>query len=538
MKDKSIKIKEAKLSDFDFFYKIRSECNVIYWSGFQWKPNQQELKRWYERILLKKKVFPDKERVIYIIYCSGKRAGSIYVDKLKAKKNLIEISIAVSEKFQGRGIGGRAIEKIIEIIKKEYNHQEIIAWIFDINVFSRRIFTKNGFLATANTKRKLIRLERKKEVMRKYVYSENPAEEKPVSEIGSFFTIADFDCRQEKKSVLHYLTKVPNNYCFFGDGRQAIKAVLLKNLNKIKNKNCYLPAYLCSSILQPFKELKLKIKFYNHFLPLKPLIDDNLKNSLIFIVDYFGTEFISKEKISDFLKKGNIVILDIAHSILDKKRLNLKSKNLYLIASLRKIFPVPDGGILYWSYPKLKIKKYPAQGYENILKAMRLKDFYLKEGSKIGLNKVKNVKDSFLKIYRKCEKDKDNNLIKLKEMSAISFMALKNLDISNIIKKRKKNLGFLFKNLSEKKYFLFSNNQIKSPFFLPLIFENQKQKETVKKVLIKNNIYPPIHWQLPKSVPQSYLFENGLSRRILSLPIDQRYDEKNLLKIVDIINKK
>lgn len=536
---KDVIIKKATLSDFDFFCKIRSEYNVIYWSGFKGKPDYKGLKRWYELILFKKKVFKDKDRMIYIIYCLGEKAGFFYVDKLKLRKNLIEISIAVSEKFQGKGLGGKAIKKLIEIIKeekKEYNQPEIIAWIFDINVASRRIFTKNGFLPTAKTKRKSIRLEKSKELMRKYVYSKNSPKNKPALEIGSFFSMPDFDCRDEKKSALHYLSSTSNSHSFFGDGRQAIKAALLKNFKKIKNKDCYLPAYLCPSILQPFKELKLRINFYKHSPFLRPLITDDLKNSLIFIVDYFGTELVSKEKLSDFLKKGNIVILDVTHSVLDKKRLNLKRKNLYLIASLRKIFPIPDGGILYYSFPQFKIKKLPAQDHETILKAMRLKNFYLKEGPKIGLNKVKNVKDSFLKIYRKYEKNKDDNLIKLKEIPAISLDILKNLDILNIIKKRKENLGFLSKNLSEKKYFLFDKKQIKSPFFFPLVFKDEKQREAVKKNLIKNNIYPPVHWQLPELLQQNYLFEKNLSKRILSLPIDQRYDEENLSKTADIIN--
>ena len=351
-------------------------------------------------------------------------------------------------------------------------------------------------------------------------------------EVGGFFEFSEFDCKRYEKSALFYLKNIHRNHSFFRDGRQAIKSILL-NTEKLKDKICYLPSYLCYSISQPFKELKLEVNFYNHRHSLKPLIQENIKNSLIFIVDYFGTEYISKERIYDFLNKGNIIILDVTHSLLDRDRLKIKSKNLYLIASLRKIFPIPDGGVLYHSDSQFTAKKASPRGYEEMLEAMKLKESYLKEKSKII---PKNIKNRFLKIYQKYENDKDSNLIKLQNIPAISLDILKNINILNIIRKRKRNLEFMYKNISNKKHLLFNLNEIKSPFILLLVFENEEKRNAIKKLLIENNIYPPIHWDLEKIVPKGYLFEHQLSKRILSIPIDQRYNEKNLSRVINILN--
>jgi len=176
MKEKKIKnidlkdviIKKTTLSDFDFFCQIKSEPSVIYWSGFKKKPNCTQLKKWFKKILLTKRAFLNKKRIIYIIHYAGEKAGFFYFDILN--KNTIEISIAISEKFQGKGLGRTALKKIIKMIKRDYKKPAIIAWIFDINIASINVFTRNGFFPTDETKRKTIRLKNKKEIMRKYIY--------------------------------------------------------------------------------------------------------------------------------------------------------------------------------------------------------------------------------------------------------------------------------------------------------------------------------------------------------------------------------
>ncbi len=353
-------------------------------------------------------------------------------------------------------------------------------------------------------------------------------------EVGGFFEFPEFDCRVYNDSAYYYLTSVYGKYSFFRDGRQAIKSVLL-NI-KEKKKICYLPAYLCYSILQPFKELNLNVKFYNHQHPLKPIIDENIENSLIYIVDYFGTEFVSNEEIREFLDKNNVVILDITHSIFDRSRFDIEHEDLYLISSLRKIFPIPDGGALYYTNSEFKVKQLFPKGYENMLEAMVLKSFYLEKGSEAMLKNAGNVKNFFLSLYKNYEVDKDKGLIQLEDIPSISLYILKNISISNIIKRRLENLKFMYENISNKKYFLFNLGDIKSPFTLPLIFESEESRDATKELLIENDIYPPIHWNLQNIIPKKCLYEHNLSKKLLSIPIDQRYNEKNLLKIVGILN--
>ena len=97
-------------------------------------------------------------------------------------------------------------------------------------------------------------------------------------EVGGFFEFPEFDCDVYSNYAYHYLTNVYREHSFFRDGRQAIKSVLL-NIEGLNNKICYLPAYLCYSILQPFKELNSNVVFYNHQHPLKPYCKGQQKNT-------------------------------------------------------------------------------------------------------------------------------------------------------------------------------------------------------------------------------------------------------------------
>lgn len=354
-------------------------------------------------------------------------------------------------------------------------------------------------------------------------------------ELGSFFEFPEFNCINLEESVYYEIITSYNNYTFFRDGRQGIKYIL-SDIKERRYKDYYVPAYLCNSILKPFKELNLNIKFYGHKHPICPVFNGSeIENSVIFVLDYFGTEFISNEEINEFLYNGNIVIVDITHSMLNKNRFLINHDNYYMISSLRKIFPIPDGGIVYHNNTKFEFYNSFPHNYENMLEAMILKSFYLKDKSIVS-TELNGLKNYFLSLYQKYEEKKDNDSIDSQNIPNISIYILKNISFSNIIKKRFDNLNFMYKNIDDE-YFLYDYTEIKSPFTMPLIFKSEKERNKIRNFLIKNYIYPPIHWNIKDIVPKNFIYEHDLSKRILSLPIDQRYNPKDLDRVISLLNK-
>ena len=353
-------------------------------------------------------------------------------------------------------------------------------------------------------------------------------------EIGSFFEFPNYENVEEANSALHSIkTGYGSNFdsVFVGDGRQAIKATLLNFISELKDKKVYLPSYLCSSILQPFKELSLKFDFYGHTHPLRPNINFSLKNSLIYIIDYFGTETLSNKEIEE-LSDNNLIILDITHSIFNKERFKIKSENVIMIASLRKIFPIPDGGIIYYKNNKISINinKHEYNKHVKMLEAMFLKKYYTN-------NNNKSLKEYFHELYKNYEKSKDHSTIKIYDIPQISLEILQNLNINKLLSKRKENLNYLYNNLDNEVIKpLFRKTKVKSPFFMSILFRNEKVRELYRKKLIEFKIYPPIHWGLPTDVSYIFRYEHELSKNILSIPIDQRYGLKDMKYITNILN--
>ena len=356
-------------------------------------------------------------------------------------------------------------------------------------------------------------------------------------EIGGFFHFPSFDCIDPKKSVFHYLinSSGKNECLFIRDGRQAIK-IVLQQIKNVQEKKCYLPAYLCHSILQPFREMGLNIQFYDHTHPLIQNIE-NICDSVILIIDYFGTEFYSTQKIKKLLAQGNYVILDITQSILDKTRLKLCHKNLYYISSLRKIFPIPDGAAIFHSNTILDVDMDDFTTYVPMLDAMILKNYYINQISDFSEIHNLDLKKLFLSQYIQYEENKDKQSIQINNIPLISLLILSNLDYNKISERRRQNLLTIYEKNRNNELFLFDSNDIKSPFMVPLTLQNNKKRENLKNLLIKNNIYSPIHWDIKGLVPGKFRYEHQLSSRILSITIDQRYTPEDMTGISNILNQ-
>ncbi len=71
---------------------------------------------------------------------------------------------------------------------------------------------------------------------------------------------------------------------------------------------------------------------------------------------------------------------------------------------------------------------------------------------------------------------------------------------------------------------------------VPLVFESEERREYIKNKLIKNKIYPPVHWELPDAIPKEYQYEHDLSKRILSISIDQGYENADMKRMVEVLN--
>lgn len=154
-------IRKAELQDFDFFYKIKSEDDNIFWCGHDAKPDRNNLK-----VFWSKYVPYNVSREIYIIREMDSSVGYIYIDFIDSDE--IEVSIGVSSEYSGRGIGTKALKLITTNLQEDY--KSIFAYIREDNIRSEKIFTKANFIKTDAEKRILHTKKTDVMILNKWVY--------------------------------------------------------------------------------------------------------------------------------------------------------------------------------------------------------------------------------------------------------------------------------------------------------------------------------------------------------------------------------
>jgi len=218
------------------------------------------------------------------------------------------------------------------------------------------------------------------------------------------------------------------------------------------------------------------------------------KNEYALLINYFGIENIKKSK------KNYIYDLSLSF-------FNTTNKLDLFFNSARKFFCTSCGSFL--SLKKFNNKIYSEEFNNKNIIPKNYKQFkYNEEKQKITTKLFSN-------------KYLDKNLIYQ------NFKKIKNI--------RKKNYSFFYNHLKNINL-LKLTKKAHGPLYFPLLLNNGWQ---VRKALNKVKIYTPILWKNLKKIKQ-FSFEYYLAKNCIFLPIDQRYNIKdmnyiytNLMKILN-----
>ena len=332
-------------------------------------------------------------------------------------------------------------------------------------------------------------------------------------EIGSEFWTVDII---HKDNDLEFL-KIGQDQKFVMSGMTAIDFVL-KDINDNK-KIVYMPDYCCESMIKPFIDNGYQIKYYaSDVINNKYDIDISFDCSIFFAMSYFGYNSSNMDNyIKEFSDRNIIVIEDITHRLLCDK--NYCNNSTYLIASLRKWFPIISGGIAIKMHDEFKnnIDHYviDEKFVEIKEKAMNLKREYILGNS--------NNKDEFLELFAIANSMIQNYANKMIDEKSLSI--LRNLDIESIKERRINNCKLIDERIKNIKNIrlLYNYHEGDCPLFVPIMLNN---RDNIRKKLIVKNIYLPIHW------PNIGL-ENDIYNLELSLINDQRYSGKDIIEYIN-----
>lgn len=352
-----------------------------------------------------------------------------------------------------------------------------------------------------------------------------------LNEIGS--TFFDYSLSKDERNEHLWWEDKKYNLTFFKSGRNAIKA-LLQTLKC--PKKALLPIYTCETVVQPFIDEGWEIEFYllNKNLSMNTASVEKLYKafnpSVFFCHKYFGFNTIGDDKkmIRYFRDKGTIIVEDITQCIFSNHYIEFAD---YYVSSLRKFLAIPDGGIVF-SKNRLffsNINETDRKLSELAIEAFDLKKEYFAFPS---VEKKEVFREKYQELNRLIA---DNSLIR--NITPESKKIFSTCDIDEIKNKRVSNFLFLFQMI--KKFdFLYPIINIEStvdiPLYLPVYVKNSRKK--MQDFLACHNIYCPVIWPKPSQINTNDETTNYMYEHMLCFPIDQRYDIKDMERILSVLN--
>ncbi|MEG0759972.1 hypothetical protein [Chryseobacterium sp.] len=275
-------------------------------------------------------------------------------------------------------------------------------------------------------------------------------------------------------------------------------------------KKVYIPFFTCDVLLEPLIKLNIPYEFYDVDFNLDPLFNFSIlkKTDAFLYTNYFGLKDNTIKNIATEIPDN--LIIDNAQALFSEP-----IENIPTFYSPRKFVGVPDGGFVT-NTDKLNISFDKDSSYQRMTHLLK----------RIDVSAESGYKD-----FQKNDKSLENQPIKF--MSDLTERLLLNIDFVFVKEQRKKNFHFLHDKLKDKNLLPIMIGKDSVPMIYPLRTKDQYLKEK----LINQKIYCASYWPNVLDWADSDKNSYQLSKEIIALPIDQRYDENDMEIIVRIIKQ-
>ncbi len=291
----------------------------------------------------------------------------------------------------------------------------------------------------------------------------------------------------------------------------SVRCALIALIEARKPRSAWLPAYLCGTILTPFLQSKVAIRFYE--------IDDSLDvaetswinqiqpGDLVLAIHYFG--FPNPSFPSDQVtSRGAFLIEDASQALFLGQQFPESTCILY---SPRKFLGVPDAGVMVsegeTGTESAELTAPPLEWWRSAVEmSLGRRDFDLTGQPNNWFAQFQNVESEFP--------------IGLFRASDLSRMLLSAVDYAAIRARRRANYAELLELLGE--YAVFPEL---GPDVVPLGFPvrvNPGIRDYVLRHLHSVKIYSPMHWPVAGFLPPGFLGSRQQSLSLMTLLCDQR----------------
>jgi RimJ/RimL family protein N-acetyltransferase len=163
-----MKMVKAMPEHYEDYYYLRCDDNNVYWSGHKNSPSYNNLKNWYLNNIKR------DDRFFFLAYeqqNSHSIIGYLYMDIIGSSKDIIDIGYGVHKNHSGKGYGTKLIAFANSHARNIPDRiHTIVAWVAQKNEPSIKVFLKNGYLKTGETKNVLFQSSGELMTFNKFVF--------------------------------------------------------------------------------------------------------------------------------------------------------------------------------------------------------------------------------------------------------------------------------------------------------------------------------------------------------------------------------
>lgn len=364
-------------------------------------------------------------------------------------------------------------------------------------------------------------------------------------EIGSIFEMKPLEIDKKDFPIsisLDQVEKYQKPFTYYtASGREGIHLAILalQNMKKNMQKTVLLPAYMCDTVFFPFEREGWKLEFYRVNEQLEPDAAylekqiEAVRPGVLFVHPFYGIDTLKeiRPKFRNWRENGMIIMEDVTQSYY----LEADWDNVdIVVGSLRKWYPIPDGGFVTANIPLPEEKMMPENPWAKKRHILLTEKWEYLYGKYQGNQEKKSCYLAENRVLEDELDQKDN----IHALSQTAKWVLHQLSEVQAKQQRERNTAVLWKGIetgkpSEEWRPVLAKASKAAGLYFPIYVSN---RENLQKKLQQAHIYAPVLWPIGKENQKDLgPVEKEIFQTLLAIPMDQRYKEADMERILQVL---